>query len=377
MTLPQIHFKFIMGLKCGIIGLPNIGKSTLYNALTRANIPAENYPFCTIEPNSGIIALPDKRLKKLKSIYNPEKTIPSIVEFTDIAGLVKGASKGEGLGNKFLGHIRETNAIIQVVRCFKNNKITHINNNIDPIKDVEIIQTELLLADLDSLKKQKHKNEKTARSGDKDSIKTLDLINRLIEHCNEGKPAKTLSENINDIKIINTLHLLTMKPTLLIANVDEKEILNDRLGKYSKSLFNYANKHKQPVIRICASIEQEISVLDEKEKNIFLDEYNLMEPGLNKIIRSGFELLNLQTFFTCGKKEVKSWTIPLGATAPKAAGAIHSDFEKGFIKAEIFHFNDINKHKSEKKLSELGLIRQEGKQYTVKDGDCIFFKFNV
>ena len=366
-----------MGLKCGIVGLPNVGKSTLYNALTNADIPAENYPFCTIEPNSGVVQLPDIRLEKLKSIYNPQKTIPSTMEFTDIAGLVQGANKGEGLGNKFLGHIRETNTIIQVVRCFENEKITHVNNNIDPIKDIEIIQTELLLADIDSLVKQKYKNEKMAKSGEKKSIKLLKLINGLIKHCNNGNPAKTFSKINDDIKMINTFNLLTMKPTLLVANVDEKEILNDDLGKYSKSLFDYAKNNKQPVIRICASIEHEISNLDTKEKVSFLNSYNLTEPGLNKIIHLGFKLLKLQTFFTCGEKEVKSWTIPIGSTALKAAGSIHSDFERGFIKAEIFHFNDIIKHRSEKKLAELGLIRQEGKQYVVKDGDCIFFKFNV
>jgi len=366
-----------MGLQCGIVGLPNVGKSTLYNALTKANILAENYPFCTIEPNSGIVALPDERLKSLEKIYKPEKTIPSIVEFTDIAGLVRGASNGEGLGNKFLGHIRQTNAIIQVVRCFDNDKITHVDKDINPIRDIETIQTELLLADLESLNKQKHKYEKTARGGDKEAKKILHLISLLIEHCNNGAPAKTLTTNSSELEIINQFHLLTMKPVLFVANVDENEILDNSLGKYSKVLFDYAEKNNDSAIRICASIEQEISILEDEEKEMFLKEYNLSEPGLNRIIQSSFKLLNLHTFFTCGQKEVKSWTIPIGSTAPSAAGTIHSDFERGFIKAEIFHYNDIIKYHSEKKLSELGLIRQEGKQYIIKDGDCIFFKFNV
>ena len=366
-----------MGLQCGIVGLPNVGKSTLYNALTKASIPAENYPFCTIEPNSGIVTLPDKRLKTLSQLYNPDKTIPSIVEFTDIAGLVKGASKGEGLGNKFLGHIRETNAIIQVVRCFEDNKITHVDEDINPIRDIETIQTELLLADLNTLDKQKHKSEKLARGGDKFSIESLSTINALINHCNNGEPAKTLTTNHDKVEIIKQLHLLTMKPTLFVANVDDREILDDSLGKYSKLLFDYAKQNNSSAIRICASIEQEISILEHEDKELFLKEYNLSEPGLNKIVQSSFELLNLHTFFTCGEKEVKSWTIPVGSSAPNAAGTIHSDFERGFIKAEIFHYEDIVKHHSEKKLSELGLIRQEGKQYIVKDGDCIFFKFNV
>ena len=367
-----------MSLKCGIVGLPNVGKSTLYNALTKADIPAENYPFCTIEPNSGIVSLPDKRLDKLKSIYNPLKTIPSIVEFTDIAGLVKGASKGEGLGNKFLGHIRETNAIIHIVRCFENERITHVNNKIDPIQDVKVIETELLLSDLDSLTKQEIKAKKQAKGGNNDAKKVLNVINELIEHCNSGNFANTFSNIKSENKIIDSFNLLTAKPMLYIANVDENEILSNDYNLFSKKLQAYANQRDSLYLKICASIEQEISHFEkEEEKQFFLNEYKLSEPGLDKIIKYGFDLLGLQTFFTCGKKEVRSWTIPKSALAPEAAGRIHSDFQRGFIKADVFHFDDIVKYQSEKRLSELGLIRQEGKEYVVQDGDCLFFKFNV
>ena len=367
-----------MSLKCGIVGLPNVGKSTLYNALTKADIPAENYPFCTIEPNSGIVSLPDERLYNLKNIYKPLKTIPSIVEFTDIAGLVEGANRGEGLGNKFLGHIRETNAIIHIVRCFENEKITHVNNKIDPIQDVKIIETELLLSDLDSLTKQEIKIKKQAKSGDNNAKKILKLITELIEHCNSGNFANTFFKRKGESEIIDSLNLLTSKPMLYIGNVDENEILSKDHSSYFKRLQAYANQKNSLCLRICASIEQEISNFEEEEEKLFfLKEYNLSEPGLNKIIKYGFDLLGLQTFFTCGKKEVRSWTIPKSALAPEAAGKIHSDFQKGFIKANVFHYDDIIKHRSEKILSELGLIRQEGKDYIVKDGDCLFFKFNV
>ena len=367
-----------MALQCGIVGLPNVGKSTLFNALTESSVPAENYPFCTIEPHVGIVALPDDRLKELGKIYKPQKIVPAAVEFTDIAGLVRGASKGEGLGNKFLGQIRQTAAIIHVVRCFEDDNVTHVEGNVDPIRDAETIETELLLADLETLEKRHRKTEKGARSGDKTAKKELDLINRLLQHCNEGHRARTLPiHDADEKKILRSLHLLSSKPILYTANVDETEIMQDKRNNHVQTLFDFAEKEGNSAIRICASIEQEIAVLPEEEKELFLTEYNLPEPGLHKVIHAGFSLLGLHTFFTCGDKQVRAWTIPVGASAPKAAGEIHTDFERGFIKAEIFQYEDIIKYGSEKALSELGLIRQEGKQYIVKDGDCIFFKFNV
>ncbi len=367
-----------MALQCGIVGLPNVGKSTLFNALTESSVPAENYPFCTIEPHVGIVALPDDRLKELGKIYKPQKIVPAAVEFTDIAGLVRGASKGEGLGNKFLGQIRQTAAIIHVVRCFEDDNVPHVEGSVDPIRDAEIIETELLLADLETLEKRHRKTEKGARSGDKTAKKELDLINRLIQHCNEGHRARTLPViDADERKILRSFHLLSSKPILYIANVDEAEIMQEERNKHIQALFVFAEKEGNTAIQICASIEQEIAVLPEEEKELFLTEYNLPEPGLHKVIHAGFSLLGLHTFFTCGDKQVRAWTIPVGASAPKAAGEIHTDFERGFIKAEIFQYEDIIKYGSEKALSELGLIRQEGKQYTVKDGDCIFFKFNV
>ena len=366
-----------MSLQCGIVGLPNVGKSTLFNALTESSVPAENYPFCTIEPHSGIVSLPDQRLNKLGNIYNPEKVIPAIVEFTDIAGLVKGASKGEGLGNQFLGQIRQTSAIIHVIRCFEDENITHVEGSINPVRDAETIETELLLADIETLEKRYRKTEKAARSNDKIAIQELGLIEKLIKHCSDGKQSRTLVVENHLKESFNSFHLLTNKPILYIANVNEDEIVGDENNKYVKDLFSFAEGQGNNGIRICASIEQEISSLSNDEKPIFLQEYNLKEPGLNRVIRHSFNLLGLQTYFTCGEKEVRAWTVPIGSSAPKAAGVIHSDFERGFIKAEVFHYDDIIKNKSEKTLTEMGLIRQEGKNYVVKDGDCIFFKFNV
>ena len=364
-----------MSLKCGIVGLPNVGKSTLFNALTKAGIAAENYPFCTIEPNTGVVEVPDPRLQQLAQIISPERIVPAIVEFVDIAGLVAGASKGEGLGNQFLAHIRETDAIVNVVRCFEDPNVIHVAGRVDPIADIEVIQTELCLADLATVEKALNRYSKAAKSGnDKEAAKIVALLTPIQAALDQGKPARTIAVSKEDAPLLKQFCLITAKPAMFVGNVAEDGFENNPLLDKLKA---YAEAQGAPVVAICAKIEAEMAEMEDEDRDMFLQELGLEEPGLNRLIRAGFKLLGLQTYFTAGVKEVRAWTIHVGDTAPQAAGVIHGDFERGFIRAETIAFDDYIHYKGEQGAKDAGKMRAEGKEYVVKDGDVLNFLFNV
>jgi ribosome-binding ATPase len=363
-----------MSLKCGIVGLPNVGKSTLFNALTKAGIAAENYPFCTIEPNVGIVEVPDPRLAALAAIAKPERVLPAVVEFVDIAGLVAGASKGEGLGNKFLANIRETDAIAHVVRCFLDDNVVHVTGGVNPVSDIETINTELALADLAAVEKQVAKAEKPARAGDKEAQRILAALRKVEAVLDSGRPARTADLYPEEREVLAPFFLLTMKPTMYVANVAEHGFHDNPLLAAVEA---HAAKEGAPVVSVCAAMEAEIADLSGEDKNVFLEDMGVTEPGLDRVIHAGYKLLGLETYFTVGPKEVRAWTIHHGDTAPKAAGVIHTDFEKGFIRAEVTSYDDFVACKGEHGAKEAGKMRLEGKEYVVKDGDVMHFRFNV